>query len=501
MRNRVLDGDEKRKEKAVERKTCGRDRGESRLRECVEKAEEDEAVWEKGNGKDDGSGDKDDGCELVVEDSEGESEEIRDLKKRLRPKKVNHDEDQGDDGFSWKRSGRKRREEGRTPNGEDKRVSVKKPGRRGRQKSKVLESQDREDEDVNGALPEIEEGGESDDMDKDNANKETRNRARKGKEKSSVKEEEKVSTSMGEEAASKDRLNRSGPSWVPSWVKKGSSICHQCWRNDKGRVVRCKRCWGKQYCISCITIWVAAIVKACLHKDGPLEMKNLELVFNEKVRHSKYLLQALLPYIKQFSEEQMTEKNGDLEHFQKHWAKGEPVIVRDVLNDASGLSWEPMTVVRYGRLLGNIMMEIFIPSMGRTGPSEKFEEKLDEFVYHSPFKEYTHPEYGSLNLTIGLPKEESLKPDMGPKTDIAYGVPLELGHGDSVTKLHYDMSDAVFALSNCHGSLLSLVTGKVVLGLGELDSMLGFSTDIRAKCVGSTEFMLDHLGSIGLGWA
>lgn len=39
-------------------------------------------------------------------------------------------------------------------------------------------------------------------------------------------------------------------------------------------------------------------------------------------------------------------QHGELEHFQKHWVRGEPVIVRDVLELTSGLSWEPMVMWR-----------------------------------------------------------------------------------------------------------------------------------------------------------
>lgn len=78
--------------------------------------------------------------------------------------------------------------------------------------------------------------------------------------------------------------------------------------------------------------------------------------------------------------------------------------------------------------------------------TSKFEKHLPrhgaEFIRALPFKEYTHPREGVLNLATQLPKG-TLMPDMGPKTYIAYGLSEELGRGDSVTKLHCDMSDAV----------------------------------------------------------
>lgn len=42
----------------------------------------------------------------------------------------------------------------------------------------------------------------------------------------------------------------------------------------------------------------------------------------------------------------MDIKEGDLKHFQHHWIRGEPVVVRNVLETATGLSWDPMVMWR-----------------------------------------------------------------------------------------------------------------------------------------------------------
>ncbi|PUZ78372.1 hypothetical protein GQ55_1G447500 [Panicum hallii var. hallii] len=222
-------------------------------------------------------------------------------------------------------------------------------------------------------------------------------------------------------------------------------------------------------------------------------------------------------------------QDDDLVHFQMHWAKGEPIVVSDVLQLTSGLSWEPMVMWRAlrertkgkaedeqfavvaldcldwceveinihmffsGYTTGRAHTRTHWPEMLKLKdwpPSSSFDQRLPrhgaEFISALPFPEYTDPRYGPLNLAVKLPTGV-LKPDLGPKTYIAYGFHKELGRGDSVTKLHCDMSDAVNILTHtaevtCQTSLCQIEKIQQDMWAQDLQELYGgleSSTDIR----------------------
>ncbi|KAF8091512.1 hypothetical protein N665_0444s0026 [Sinapis alba] len=219
----------------------------------------------------------------------------------------------------------------------------------------------------------------------------------------------------------------------------------------------------------------------CFNSEGHIDMDNNKNVLKAAYREGSEDNYLYFPSVTDVQED-------DLKHFQHHWAKGEPVIVRNVLEATAGLSWEPGVMHRACRQIrstkhetildvnaidcldcceGSINLHEFFTGYqkgryDREGwprvlklkdwpPSKSFSENLprhcEEFLCSLPLKQYTHPRNGPLNLAVKLP-EECLKPDMGPKTYVAYGFAQEMGRGDSVTKLHCDMSDAVNVLTH-----------------------------------------------------
>ncbi|KAK1369172.1 hypothetical protein POM88_035264 [Heracleum sosnowskyi] len=107
-----------------------------------------------------------------------------------------------------------------------------------------------------------------------------------------------------------------------------SVMCHQCQRNDKGRVVVCGTCKWKRYCVPCMTTWYPKMTeddfaklcpvcrvncncKSCLRLEVRKEDKkmfDLKFTDEEKIQYSKYTIPMLLPFLKQFNKEQMAEK-------------------------------------------------------------------------------------------------------------------------------------------------------------------------------------------------
>ncbi|CAL8468356.1 g7896 [Coccomyxa elongata] len=174
------------------------------------------------------------------------------------------------------------------------------------------------------------------------------------------------------------------------------------------------------------------------------------------------------------------DRTAQVRLFQEVWREGVPVVVRGV---RKGYPWDPATMgratteknSRFGqdREIEVIDCEDWNVETMRQGtffklyekdneegtmyklkdwpPNAHFSQRLgrhnQDFMEMLPMPEYSHPR-GPLNLVSYL-KDNSVKPDLGPKSYVAFGrVREHAGDGDSVTKLHCDLSDAVNLM--CH---------------------------------------------------
>ncbi|KAK1411486.1 hypothetical protein QVD17_38035 [Tagetes erecta] len=108
-------------------------------------------------------------------------------------------------------------------------------------------------------------------------------------------------------------------------------------------------------------------------------------------------------------------------------------------------------------------------------PTSSFDECLPrhcaKFIAMLPFSDYTHPRSGLLNLATKLP-DGSRRPYLGLKSYIAYGFSEDLGRGDSVTKLHCDISDIVNILIH---------TSKVKVSSKELKNIKKMQKQFKAE--------------------
>ncbi|KAL3750107.1 hypothetical protein ACJRO7_011138 [Eucalyptus globulus] len=178
-----------------------------------------------------------------------------------------------------------------------------------------------------------------------------------------------------------------------------------------------------------------------------------------------------------------------ISEFRKHWFKGEPVLVKQVWDHSCISSWDPVLIRRGIQDMADEKMkyenkkvravdclksseididldqfikgyseghihENGLPKMLKLkdwpspGASEEFLlYQRTEFISKLPLLEYIHSKWGILNLAAKVP-HYSLQNDVGPKIYISYGTKEELGKGDSVTNLHFNMRDLVYLLAH-----------------------------------------------------
>ncbi|KAJ9131422.1 hypothetical protein P3X46_035082 [Hevea brasiliensis] len=100
--------------------------------------------------------------------------------------------------------------------------------------------------------------------------------------------------------------------------------CHQCQRNDRNRVIWCRRCDRRGFCSNCISAWYSEIsldkiekvcpacrgicnCKVCLQGDNMIKVRIREIPVLDKLQYLYCLLPSVLPVVKQIHHEQCSE--------------------------------------------------------------------------------------------------------------------------------------------------------------------------------------------------
>ncbi|CAN8311682.1 unnamed protein product [Cochlearia groenlandica] len=207
-----------------------------------------------------------------------------------------------------------------------------------------------------------------------------------------------------------------------------------------------------------------------------------------------------------------TVKSNGVANFEKQWAEGRPVIVKRVLDESSLSRWDPETIWRDVDDISDEKLKEHDPFLkaincldgsefdvrlgaftkaykdGRnqeTGlpllwklkewPSPSASEKFifyqrPEFIRRFPFLEYIHPRLGLLNVAAKLP-HYSLQSDAGPKINVSSGAYKEIGDGDSLASIQYNMRDMVYVLVHTSEEK-KLVSGEPEVKMNENESLL-----------------------------
>ncbi|KAF8101371.1 hypothetical protein N665_0206s0047 [Sinapis alba] len=211
----------------------------------------------------------------------------------------------------------------------------------------------------------------------------------------------------------------------------------------------------------------------CLGKEKPSSSSSSDSHLKEASRRREDASDNFLYY-----PTVMDFQQNNLEHFQTHWSKGHPVIVRSVLKGGSSLNWDPITLFcsylkKSNSKTGNTtdcmdwfevdigVKQVFLGSLRGEAETNTCQERLklegwlssslfkDQFANHYaeilrilPIPYYMDRKRGLLNIAADLP-DVIQAPNLGPCLNISYRSGEEYAKPDSVKKLGFETCDMV----------------------------------------------------------